>query len=672
MEEMVNLKEHICEATPIGQLIGETISLRRQGRRLVGAHQTHGSDSGRSFHVDPEQGLYYCFNCGEGGDVFAWVMHLHQWTFSEALRYLAQRAHVTLPEWTDEERARQERLRNDEQALKPIYLAAADFYRSGLSPAIEAWCAEQWGFCPDTLQRFRIGFAPVEAQALWHHLLGQGFDRETLTKSGLFVQVKGDFVDFFQGRVVFPYWSAFPDEGRPGDVVYFIARQTAHTPDVEWECAKYRKLPRHSERHPYISETVSNRWFYGEHCLLAAKGKDLLITEGVPDAVAALQAGIACISPATTKFREADWPRLARLAKTAKQIIIINDAEENQSGERGALQTAAHLFKGGIDARIGTLPRPEGTAKVDLAEYLTTHCPEDLRRIMADARPIVEFSLDRVRQAPDRDKVKVAEETYPLIRRLSGVERNRAEKALQKALGGAGKVSSDAIRKAIAQSEPSRGHARAGAQVPYEANEDGIRWWRTTSNGVVPIQLTNFDAHVIANIVEDDGVEISQAFEIEASLNGRATRRMTITVERFAAMHWPSELLGAQALVYPGFGVRDHARAAIQLLSKDITERRVYKHTGWRRLPGHGWVYLHSGGALGADGPVADIAVALPDALMPLILPTPPTGAALVAAIQASRRIPNVASDAVSIPLWAAIWRVILERFALDHEVRSP
>jgi DNA primase len=70
MGELDDLKERIRDANPIAEVIAETIPLRPQGRRLVGAHHTHGSESGTSFHVDPDHGMYHCFNCQEGGDVF--------------------------------------------------------------------------------------------------------------------------------------------------------------------------------------------------------------------------------------------------------------------------------------------------------------------------------------------------------------------------------------------------------------------------------------------------------------------------------------------------------------------------------------------------------------------------------------------------------------------------
>jgi DNA primase len=467
MGELDDLKERIREANPIDEVIAETITLRPQGRRLVGAHHTHGSESGTSFHVDPEQGVYHCFNCQEGGDVFAWVMQTSQLAFPEALRHLAERARIPMPAWSPEERTRQERLGEEREVIKRIHLTAALFYHAQLTPEWEAWCFDKWGLKRETLQQFRIGFAPVSAQALWTHLKAQGFSTHDLRKSGLFVYVNGEFLDFYQGRIILPYWTALPLDGHGGEIVYFIGRHTERTPAVAWEKGKYKKLLSHSVQHPYVSEAISNRWFYGEHCLCQARGGDLLVMEGVADAVAALQAGISCISPGTTSFRVADRPRLTRLAKHPRRLVIINDNEENQSGERGALKTAAHLFGQGSDARIGTLPRPEGVEKVDGADFLKAHSGEDLRHIMADAKPIVHVYLDRIREAAEPDKAKAAEEVYPLVAHLSGVERDRAEKAIQRAFGGAGVVSIKAIRQAIAA---AAGDAR---RQPRETGNQG-------------------------------------------------------------------------------------------------------------------------------------------------------------------------------------------------------
>src|SRR5207244_11515229 len=111
-------------------------------------------------------------------------------------------------------------------------------------------------------------------------------------------------------------------------------------------------------------------------------------------------------------------------------------------------------------------------------------------------------------------------------------------------------------------------------------------------------------------------------FEMEAHLNGRC-KRFTVTADAFATMAWVPEHLGARAIVYPGFGLRDHARAAMQILSGEVPERHIYSHTGWRELS-QGWVYLHGGGAIDASGAVPGVEVGRPAALAGVTLPDSP------------------------------------------------
>ena len=107
--------------------------------------------------------------------------------------------------------------------------------------------------------------------------------------------------------------------------------------------------------------------------------------------------------------------------------------------------------------------------------------------------------------------------------------------------------------------------------------------------------MTNFTAQIVGDVVEDDGAEQWRRFEIEAELSGRRSV-FTVPAERFFGMGWPPEHLGAAAIVYPGFNTKDHARAAIQMVSGDIPLRQTFAHTGWREI-GEEYVYLHAGGA---------------------------------------------------------------------------
>jgi hypothetical protein len=221
------------------------------------------------------------------------------------------------------------------------------------------------------------------------------------------------------------------------------------------------------------------------------------------------------------------------------------------------------------------------------------------------------------------------------------------------------------IQLAPAQVRPERRHPTVGRDNQqlsgahsYKATPGGLVWVRQTHNGPVTVQLTNFRALIATDVLDDDGAEVRRRFEMEARLNGWC-RRFTVTADAFAGMGWVAEHLGARAIVYPGLGLRDHARAAMQVLSGEVPERHVYSHTGWRQLPDGCWAYLNGRGAIGADGLVAGVEVALPDALAGISLPDPPVGKELVVAIRASLRLVDVGPDHITFPLLGAAYRAV-------------
>ena len=206
--------------------------------------------------------------------------------------------------------------------------------------------------------------------------------------------------------------------------------------------------------------------------------------------------------------------------------------------------------------------------------------------------------------------------------------------------------------------------------IPYRAASTGLVWDRTTQNGPVPAPLTNFTASITADVIEDDGAELSRYFEIEAHLNDRRTA-FTVPSGQFAGMGWATEHLGAGAIVYPGFGIKDHARAAVQMLSGDVLARRVYSHTGWRKVDGR-WLYLHAGGAIGQVGQVKDVHVELTGSLERRTLPEPPEGEELNEAIRASLRFWELAPDTVTVPLHAGTYRTALGDTDFSEHLSGP
>jgi hypothetical protein len=209
------------------------------------------------------------------------------------------------------------------------------------------------------------------------------------------------------------------------------------------------------------------------------------------------------------------------------------------------------------------------------------------------------------------------------------------------------------------------------AGSPYRETPAGLVWEKPTANGTVATPLTNFRARIVAQVVEDDGADQRRLFEIEGALGARALR-FGLQASAFAAMNWPTEHLGATAVTYAGMGLRDHARVAIQLLSGEVPERTVYTHLGWREIDGE-WVYLHGGGAIGPLGPVEEgVETRLEGALARYVLPDPPTGLSLQAAVRASLRLLEVAPDRVSVPLLAATYRAVLGATDLSLHLAGP
>src|ERR1700738_2292060 len=172
---------------------------------------------------------------------------------------------------------------------------------------------------------------------------------------------------------------------------------------------------------------------------------------------------------------------------------------------------------------------------------------------------------------------------------------------------------------------PAPRAAGGGVQVGrYMANAQGLFLLKSSGQGapLITLPLANFTARIVAEIRRDDGVDATREFEIEARICGQA-RRLVIAAAQFASMKWVPEHLGARAVIAAGMGIKDQVREAIQLLSsKQMAERTVHTHTGWRKLDG-GWAYLHGGGAVGATGPGAGVETALPAALAPFSLQAP-------------------------------------------------
>jgi hypothetical protein len=166
-------------------------------------------------------------------------------------------------------------------------------------------------------------------------------------------------------------------------------------------------------------------------------------------------------------------------------------------------------------------------------------------------------------------------------------------------------------------------------------------------------QLADFTARIVSDVVLDDGEQERREFGIEAEIGGRKISLLLSTAE-FSRMNWVMRLLGPLAIIYPG--QQQHARAAIQCLSGHVRQERIFTHLGWRKQ-GAQHVYLHAGGALGAEGLLSEVQVQLASALQLYQMQPPADLSARVQSVRASLDCLSLAPDRISFPLLAAVYR---------------
>lgn len=685
----------------------------------------HESDSKRSLTLSIQKQVWHCWGCNEGGDALHLVEFVRHGTTTKKSRGRMPDTHcaardelaeiVGMPTLaseglTEDEVRELEELRRDRTQVFSCLTKIAQLYHEDLLANGEAlaWIEEKYGFGREVVEKYRIGFANDAGIA--RRLVAEGHDAELLPKTGAFYPSKAGGLPrpFFKGRVVFPFFDG-------DEVAYFIGRKTPWTPERKSEAGKYKKLPVHdADKRPHVSVLIDNSLLWGENCL-RARNKCVLITEGITDAIAAAAAGFAVISPATVRIKAQDLGRVAHKLAAVDRVVLILDNELSAVGQSAAIETVDTLSPYGIKAFVGELPLAQtqqaareafdellgeelaqrfkvatakergqllrdafadraedlarakelmAEAKIDVCEWFRIGGTKaQFQELLDAAKSSLELRIEVLEPGTELDDIR---EVLSQVAALSPLERERCLLRIKDLTG----ISLAALRKEIAPETKIHDKARAasvvqdqdGEDVPlYEATTNGLVWNKRTQEGTIPVALTNFTARIVASVIEDDGVEQNSLVELDVWLRG-AARNITIPGRTFAGMSWAMEYIGSKAIVYAGMSTRDHARAAIQVLSPDARVRSIYTHTGWREIEGVGWVYLHAAGAIGPEGPVKDgIEVRVQGPIANYILPAPPQGAALVMALAAVLRFLLVAPARIAYTAFAIIWRAVLD-----------
>lgn len=322
--------EEVRSRNDIVDVISGYVKLQRKGSSYFGLCPFHNEKS-PSFSVSPSKQMYYCFGCGAGGNVFTFVMEYENYSFPEALKMLADRAGVELPEAEYSEEAKKRRdLRS--MVLEVNKTAAKYFYYQLRAPqgklALEY--LQKRGLSEETMHRFGLGYAGQYSDALCRYLKKQGVSDALLRESGLMnVNERQGMYDKFWNRVMFPIMDV------NGRVIGFGGRVMGDAKP------KYLNSP----------ETIifdKSRNLYGLHAARTSRKKYMLVCEGYMDVISMHQAGftnaVASLGTALTS------QHASLLKRYTEEVILTYDSDE--AGVRAALRAIPLLKEAGVTAKV--------------------------------------------------------------------------------------------------------------------------------------------------------------------------------------------------------------------------------------------------------------------------------------------------------------------------------
>ena len=389
---------------PVVELVGETVALKRAGSAYKGLCPFH-AEKTPSFIVTPDRESWHCFGCGKGGDIFTFLMERDGVDFREALTRLAERAGVELSAQSAREDRRRRRLR---EALE----AAITWYREVLLRTPQGERAREYlrerDFSEETLDRFSIGYAPNVWDALSKRLGARGFSDEELVTAGLAgPSNRGGVIDKFRGRVIIPI------RDQSGKAVGLGGRIL---PGLDGP--KYLNSP----TTPLFDKS---RTLFAIDLAKGSIRKEKLsvIVEGYTDVMAAHQAGftnvVASLGTALTRGQVELCTRYADAVALAYDVDLAGEA----ATQRGLLEEL------GPDAAVSKVRVIRIPAGKDPDELIRTD-PDAWRRAIADAKPVIEYFIDRA--AAEADLSTIAGRREMTGRALAILKRvgDRVERAL--------------------------------------------------------------------------------------------------------------------------------------------------------------------------------------------------------------------------------------------------
>jgi len=387
--------EKIKERLSVVDVISSYLKLEKAGGNYKAPCPFH-NEKTPSFFVSPARGSYYCFGCGAKGDVFSFVEQFEGTDFKGALKVLAQRAGVELESYRPQSAAE----KTEKDRLYELMEAAASFYEAELSKNTEAkeYVALR-GLTEESIQSFRIGFAPKEWRELSNAMRAKGFSDKELESAGLAKhpddKPNGDVYDRFRDRIMFP----IADTG--GRVIAFSGR-ILH--DDGSGMGKYINSPETP-----IFKKGSTLYGLDKAKFEIRKKDQAVLVEGQMDLVLSHQAGftntVASSGTALGDSLMADESRgllsgLGQVHALSKNLIIAFDADK--AGLRAAGRAERIALGLGMNVKVAKLPKG-----LDPADVIRTDGQEAWKKILSSAQHIVLCYMEVLMEHPLSDHARM-------------------------------------------------------------------------------------------------------------------------------------------------------------------------------------------------------------------------------------------------------------------------
>lgn len=381
--EFDNFTEEIRSKFDIVDLISQYIELKRVGQNFKGLCPFH-PEKTPSFIVNPAKQIFHCFGCSKGGDIFTFIMNHENLTFSEAVSYLAERAGIEVKTFYKGAEIK----KGLKEKLYSVNKEALNFYINNLKQSTVALSyLRDRDIKDEIIEKFSLGFATNDREALFNYLIKKGFNREDIMTAGLSVLYDGKPQDFFKYRIIFPIFDI------RGQCIAFGGRTISSSKDVP----KYINSP---ESAVFKKSEISYGLNFAKNYIVK-KGYSIIV-EGYFDVIVCHQFGFDnTVAPLGTALTVGQLRKIKRLSN---KILLLFDGDS--AGIDAAKRSLEHLFLESMTAKILLLPEGD-----DPDTFLRKFGADYLRNFMSNAKKPIEFIMNIF----SRNKIEGVRHMLPIL-----------------------------------------------------------------------------------------------------------------------------------------------------------------------------------------------------------------------------------------------------------------